>query len=169
MTAQFEEKRLALAQTEAELATTKQRLAQICRDLAHEQTEKADYIDQLNKQTARLEIELVLAAALRTELATVEQGFADYKVVGELFLRDLSATQGKLSDQIAETARKEAEWAAEKMRLIAAHDAQLQAAEERLAHQKRETETVSQQLISKIRQFKSERTRAEDAEARLAE
>ena len=98
-----------IAELEQSLAEQEAISAGLQHDLKHEQAEKADYIDQLQKQTARLEVEQVLVTSLRKELAIVEQGFADYKEVGELFLRDLSATQGKLAAQVAETARKEAE------------------------------------------------------------
>jgi chromosome segregation ATPase len=158
-----------LAITEDGFAGYKGIIEHLCRDLAHEQAEKADYIQKLHMQTARLDIEQMFVASLRAELATVEQGFADYTVLGEKFLRDLASTQGKLAEQIAEAARKEAEWIAEKQRLIASYDEQLRVAAEQLAHQKRETETVSQQLVSKIRQLKTERARAETAEASLAE
>ena len=52
---------------------------------------------------------------------------------------------------------------------MAEHEERAAALEAKLAHERKEKETVSQQLVSKIRQMRTERERADRAEASLAE
>lgn len=162
-----------IAELEQALAEEKATCERLRSDLAKEIAEKEDFIARFNAEVARREGEEVKVATLRSELAASEDLVgrltAEMARLEALLADTIAKFEATVAEQEALLAWKTAEWASEKAGMEADHDAEREMLERKLAHAKREKETVSMQLVSKIRQLRQETARSELAESSLAE
>ena len=163
-----DELKQSLLDVQSVLAAEQEKIETLRSDLAREQAEKFDVVQKLALETAAREAEEAKVAQLRQEIAAKVAELSSYQQRLVELEEQLASAKQALEEERQALARKDAEWKAATEKLVAEHEASVSALEAKIAHAVKEKETVAQQLVSKIRQLRTERERADAAESDLA-
>ena len=163
-----DELKQSLLDVQSVLAAEQEKIETLRSDLAREQAEKFDVVQKLALETAAREAEEAKVAQLRQEIAAKVAELSSYQQRLVELEEQLASAKQALEEERQALARKDAEWKAATEKLVAEHEASVSALEAKIAHAVKEKETVAQQLVSKIRQLRTERERADAAESELA-
>ena len=156
-----------LAKTNSALVEEKAAIRGLWCELHKEQNNKDYLFERLAAEKFARAAAQAKIQNLRDELTARQTELKD--ALGEVSVLQgtLLRTEQSLEAQINLLQQKEAEWATEMRHVIQQHQQHVQDLESQVEQHKEATETVSQQLVSKIRQLKAERARAELAESKI--